>query len=189
MSIPPREFFAAATRKAIEDHDEWDSPHWFMPLHWEDGKLSPHIVACIMPDIAPTDYPAHMIRIAREDYEKDPDSAAYAYLLQIEAFGTTEPGPEASDEERAQYLADRLGRTFHQRADAVEMATAWCADIHGRLWEATKRRNQPGVITEHFYAPGALNRPGGQMIRGLLTVAQGTGMIAYGLPGPSWVAN
>ena len=189
MSIPPRDVFAAAARKAIEDHNEWDSPHAFVTLHWDGENLTGRTYACIMPDIHPADYPAYMIKLAREDYEKDPDDAAYAYLLQIEAFGVAEPGPGASDAERAQHLADRLGRTFHQRDDAVEMATAWCADIHGRLWEATKRRTQPNVITEHFYPPNTPNQPGGQMIRGLLSVAYSTGMMANGLPGPSWVAN
>jgi hypothetical protein len=187
MSIPPRDIFAAEARRAIEMHDEWDSPHCFVTLHWDGQKLSAGTYACIMPDINPADYPEHMIRLAREDYERDPDNAAYAYLLQAEFFGASEPGPDASAEERAQYQRDRLGRTFHQRADAEEVATAWCADVHGRLWAATKRRSKPGEIHEQFYAPG--KAPGGQMIRGLLTVAYGTGMMAYGLAGPPWIAN
>ena len=187
MSTPPREVFADFTRQTIEAHDEWDSPHCFITLHWDGEQVSVGTYASIMLDINPADYPAYMISLAREEHEKNPDDPAYAYLLQAEFFGATEPGPDASEAERAQFQRDRLGRTFHQRDDAEEIATAWCADVHGRLWAATKRRSQPGVVHETFYAPG--KAPGGQMIRGLLAVAYSTGMMAYGLPGPSWVAN
>lgn len=190
MNIPSREVFAAETRRAIEQHDEWDSPHAFVTLRWDGARVTAGTYACIMPDIHPNDYPAYMIKLARQDWERDPENPAYAYLLQIEAFGVAEPGPEASADELAQYHQDRLGRTFHQRADAEELATAWCADIHGRLWAATKRRSKPGEISERFYAPGDPKRPaGGQMINGLLAVAHGMGMMAHGLPGPPQMAN
>jgi hypothetical protein len=187
VSIPPRDIFAAEARRAIEMHDEWDSPHCFMTLHWDGEKVSIGTYASIMLDIEPTAYPAYMISLARDEHEKNPDDPAYAYLLQAEFFGASEPGPDASDEEHAQFQCDRLGRTFHQRSAAEEVATAWCADVHGRLWAATKRRSKPGEIHEQFYAPG--KAPGGQMIRGLLAVAYSTGMMAYGLAGPPWMAN
>ncbi len=183
---PSREAFAAITRKIIADHDEWDSPHHFVTLHWEDGELRCGTWAVIMPDIHPAQYPKVMAKIARECHEKDPDHPPYGYLLQFESYGVAEPGPEASDEEREQFRRDRLGRTFHQRADAVEMVGAWCADIHGRVWSAARRRGED-KIHEKFYQPG--RAPGGQMIEGLLAVAYATGMTAWGLPGPQGPMN
>lgn len=183
---PSREAFAAMTRKIVADHDEWDSPHHFVTLHWEDGELRPGTWAMIMPDIHPAQYPELMAKLALEAHEKDPDRPAYGYLLQIESFGVTEPGPGASEEERDQFNRDRLGRNFHNRADAVEVAGAWCADIHGRLWAAARRRGDE-EITERFYQPG--RAPGGQLIEGLLAVAYATGMTAWGLPGPQAPMN
>lgn len=187
MNIPPRDIFAAETRRTIEMHDEWDSPHCFVTLHWDGEKVSAGTYACIMPDIHPDEYPEIMIKAAAKEYEQRPDDPAYAYLLQIEAFGVVQPGPDASAAELAQFHNDRFDRTFHKRPDAVEIATAYCADVHGRVWAATKRRSKPSEINEEFYAPG--KAPGGQMMKGLLTVAYGTGMMAYGLSGPPWMAN
>ncbi|HEX3962154.1 MAG TPA: hypothetical protein VHZ03_36920 [Trebonia sp.] len=182
MTTPPREVLAAATRKAIEDHTEWDSLHCFMTLHWDGESLRPGTYAAIDPGIDPPDYPALMAKIAREELEKNPGDPAYAYLLQIEGFGVIAPGPDASETEREQFDRDRLGRTFHRRPDAIESAFAYCADVHGRMWAATKTRSKPDVIEENFYPPG--KHLSGQMIRGLLTVAYTTGVKAYGLPGP-----
>lgn len=137
---------------------------------------------CVLPDVDPLDYPTLMAKAAVEELGEHPDEPAYAYLLQIEVFAVTEPGLDASEEEREQYDRDRIGRTFHQRNDAIETCVAWVADVHGRLWSAAKVRNRPGGISEAYYQPGST--PGGQMIRGLLAVATATGVMAYGLPGP-----
>lgn len=179
---PPKGTLAAATRQAIESHTEWDSMHCFVTLHWDGEGLRTGTYAAIDPGIDPPDYPALMAGIAAKELEKHPHDPPYAYLLQIEAFGVTAPGPAASEAERDQFDRDRLGRTFHQRTDAVESVIAYCADIHGRLWSATEVRGRPGEITENFYPPG--KALGGQMIRGLLAVAYTTGMKAHGLPGP-----
>lgn len=187
MSAPPRDVFAAAARKAIEDHDEWDSPHCFQTLHWDGERLTCRTYVCIMPDVDPVKYPALMAKAAREELEKHPDEAAYAYLLQIESFGVTEPGPDASEAEREQYERDRIGRTFHERGDAIESCDVWVADIHGRLRSAAKTRTEPDRIHEHFYQPG--RTPGGPFIRGLLRVAYATGMLGHGLPGPQGPMN
>jgi len=182
---PPREILAAETRRAVDLHDEWDSLHCFMTLHWDGEKLTCGTYAAIDPAIKPTDYPALMAKLAREAHEKHPDDPpAFAYLLQIEAHGVEEPGPDATEEERRRFDADRLGRTFHQRADAIEICQAWCADIYGRLWSATKTRGDEKV-SERFYPPGK-DRPSGQMIRGLLAVAAATGVTAHGLLPQSW---
>lgn len=179
---PPKEVFAAATRKAIEDHTEWDSLHCFMTLHWDGEKLLPRTYAAIDPGIDPPDYPALMAGIASKELEKNPGDPAYAYLLQIEGFGVIAPAKDASEAEREQFDRDRIGRNFHSRPDAIESAYAYCADVHGRMWVAAKRRDRPGEISEDFYPPG--KGLGGQMIRGLLAVAYTTGVKAYGLPGP-----
>lgn len=184
---PPREVFAAAARKVIEDHDEWDSLHCFITLHWDGEKLRAGAFVAIDPGIDPAEYPALMVKAAAEQQQKHPEAPAYAYLLQIEAFGVTEPGPDAGEAEREQYDRDRIGRTFHKRPDAEESVIVWCADVHGRVWAAAERRSEPGVIHEHFYAPG--KTPGGQMVRGLLAVAYATGVKAYGLPGPQGPMN
>jgi hypothetical protein len=180
MPLPPRDVFAAAARRAVEEHDEWDSPHNFQTLHWDGERLHCHAYVCIMPDLHATQYPQVMAGTAREQQIKDPADPAYAYLLQIEAFGIPEPAPDAPLAERKHYDADRLGRTFHKRPDATEAAIAWCADIHGRLWCATKRRSEPGRIYEAFYPPG--KAPGGQATQALLDVAYTTGVVAHGLP-------
>jgi hypothetical protein len=179
MTIPSREIMAAKTRELIERHDEWDSLHAFATLHWDDGQLRFGTVAMIDPGISPDQYPELMRKIAAGQFGKHPDDPPYAYLLQIEAFGCVDPGPDASEEERRQFDVDRLGRTFHQRADAREIATAYCADIHGRVWSATKARGEEDRIEEHFYGPG--KSLGGQFIRALLAVAMTTGMAAHGL--------
>lgn len=175
-AIAPRDALAAATRKAIEDHDEWDSLHRFQTLRWDGERLAVGTYAAIDPGIDPPQYPALMARIAGEQLEKDPAEPACAYLLQIEAFGVTEPGKDATEAEREAFQKARLSRTFHQMPDAVESAVAYCADVHGRLWSAAKIRGREDKgISESFYQPGRVAL-GGQMIKGLLTVAYATGM-------------
>jgi hypothetical protein len=181
MPVPPRSVFAAAARREVETHDEWDSPHCFQTLHLDDGNLVCRTFACIMPDINPPDYPRMMAKMAAEQHDRDPRDPAYAYLLQIEAFGMTEPGPEASAADLARYHAARKGRTFHEQPEAVESCIAWVADIHGRLWSAAKTRDHPDEVHESFYRPG--KAPGGHMIRGLLAVAETAGIRYHGMAG------
>lgn len=185
MSAPPQSAFAAAVRKAVENHSEWDSPHCFLTLHWDGGELACRTFVCIMPDIDPEDYPAVMSKAAFGELEKDPDDPAYGYLLQIEGHGVLAPGPGASETDREQYDRDRIGRTFHQRPDATEVCIALAADIHGRLWTATKTRAEPDRIREVFCQPG--RAPGGRLIDGLLAVAYAAGVAGHGLPGPQWM--
>jgi hypothetical protein len=81
---------------------------------------------------------------------------AYAYLFQIESVA---------------------------KADMPEAAIAWCADIHGRAWCATKVRDTGHVEVKYF--PLGAVPPGARMVDALLAVAQATGVIAHGLPKPS----
>lgn len=181
MGVPPRSVFAAAARQEIEAHVEWDAPHCFQTLHLDGENLVPRTVACIMLDVDPTVLPRMMAKMAAAEHEMHPDERAYAYLLQVEAFGVTEPGPEASAAELAAYHAARRGRTFHLMPEAVETCTAWVADIHGRLWAATKTREHPDKIHESFYRPG--KTPGGPLITGLLAVAETAGIMYHGMAG------
>jgi hypothetical protein len=182
MTVPPRSVFAAAARDWVADgHQEWDAPHCFQTLHMDGEQLVCRTYACIMHDVSPPEYPRVMAGIAAEQQQKDPGDPAYAYLLQIESFGVSEPGPEASAAERAAYHDARRNRTFHLMPGTVEACTAWVADIHGRLWAATKTRQHPEHIHEVFYPPG--RAPGGGAIRGLLAVAQLAGVAYHGIPG------
>jgi hypothetical protein len=181
MGVPPRSVFAAAARAEVESHVAWDAPHCFQTLHMSGDDLVPRTFACIMTDINPTDYPRLMGQMAADQHARDPRDPAYAYLLQIEAFGMVEPGPEASAAELAAYHQARRGRTFHLMPDAVECCTAWVADIHGRLWSASKTRDDPDTVRESFYRPG--KAPGGPLVTGLLAVAAAAGIIYHGMPG------
>jgi hypothetical protein len=181
MGIPSRDAFAAAARAEVGRHQEWDSPHSFQTLHLDGDNLTVRTYACITADVSPLDYPRLMAKMAAEQHERDPRDPACGYLLQVESFGMTEPGPETSAAELAAYHAARRGRTFHKMPGAVETCTAWAADIHGRLWAATKTRQDPEYVHESFYRPG--RAPGGHLIAGLLAVAETAGIMYHGMPG------
>ena len=189
MSVPPREALAAVTRQAIEVHDEWESPHSFQTLHWDGREIATGTYMRIMPDIYHHQYPGLMAQAAYEQQRERPDDPPCAYLLQVEAFGTVEPGKDASEEERDRYQRARLGRTFHELPGAQEVCAAYCADVHGRLWSAVKRRGNPGEISEHFYPPHSPRQPGGLVVNALLSIAYTTGTARYGLPGPQGTLN
>lgn len=161
MTLPPRDVFAAACRSVVEDHDTWDSPHCFETLHWDGAKLHVGTHVVIMADIDPDKYPVMMIKISRRQLEEHPDDPAYAYLLQIESVG---------------------------KPEQPESAIAWCVDIHGRAWYAAKVRERPGRIDEKYFPPGTVPH-GTRMVDALFAVAQSTGMVAYGLPGPPAFTN
>lgn len=187
MSTVPRDALRAETRRALESHDTWDSPHCFMTLHWDGTSVHVGTYAAILPDVAPPDYPVHMARLAYEELERDPGDPACAYLLQIEAHSLRPPSADAGEAELNRFHTARLTRTFYRQPDAEEAAIAWCADVHGRMWSATKYRSDPARIEEVFYSPG--RTPGGQLITGLLAVAYATGTRAHGLPGPQRASN
>jgi hypothetical protein len=180
-AVPPREMFAAEARRITEMHTDWDSPHQFITLHWDGERVSYGTVAMITTDVHPTMYPGVMAGIAREALTGEDRANLYAYALQIEGYAVVEPGSDATEEERRRFLADRVGRRFSERQDAVEIATTSCVDVHGRIWTATKRRDKP-EIDEKFWAPDATDAPRGHLAEGLLNVARITGAVLYGLP-------
>jgi hypothetical protein len=162
--IPGRDVFARATRTLIDMHTDWDGIHTFFSLHWSDGDLHPGLAAMIVPTINPDRYPAMMLGLARKEIDKG-EGVPYAYALQFEGWGVIAPKADASPEERAQFDRDRVGRRFHERADAVEVVQAWCVDIHGRLWSTTKTRSD-GQIRETFHGDPD-SAPAGRLITGL----------------------
>lgn len=187
MPLPKRELFAAITRKITEQHDQWDSPHHLFSLLWDGTRISYGAAAMITPDVPPAHYPAIIERFAQEEMDRQQtagENTLYGYALQIEAHAVVGPGPQATAAEQLRYQADRIGRTFHQRPDAVEVATVMCADIHGRMWQATKRRPQPDEIEEQYTAPSAVKRPHGQMVGAVLDAALLTGILLHKLPRP-----
>ncbi|HMH89683.1 MAG TPA: hypothetical protein VK586_01230 [Streptosporangiaceae bacterium] len=166
----------AAAREAIERHDEWDVPHEFLTLHWDGSRVVPRLVAAILLDMPAPAIPGIMASMAAEQRDRGPGDLACGYLLRIEEFGVTLPAggfPTAAERERFQ--ADRRNRTFHQRPDAVEAATAWVAAPNGRLWSATHTRDDPSRIMESAYAPGLGRMPGGHFIVAILGVAASYG--------------
>jgi hypothetical protein len=174
-ALVPGWLLAAETRKAIERHTRWDTPHEFLTLHWEDRQLRPGLLGVIMPDIEPGDYPSVMAGWAAKQIGDDPLNQPVAYLLRVEGHGLAEPGPDASAAERTRYDAARRGRTFHAQPGAVETCTAWCADIDGRLWAASKVRGEPaGQLHQRMYLPGDPAMLGGQIIDALRQLAAAT---------------
>lgn len=171
MLTPPNEVLAAETRRLVTDlHDEWDAPHQFVTLRWDGERISYGVVACLMLDIHPAQYPQIMAGFVREQSRRRDLPPMCACAVQVESHGVTEPGPDASVAERLAYDRDRVGRTFHQRPDAIESADAWCADSYGFLWSAAKRRDDPRTIIERFYKPGTA--PGGHLIAAVLAAAR-----------------
>jgi hypothetical protein len=168
----PRAVLARLAREVIESHCEWDSPHALASVYRDGtGGARYGTVTIIDPALHPDLYPALIAARASEDAVKG--GPPYAFLLQVEVFGTTGPGEDASAADRALFEADRIARTFHLRKDAVEFCTAWVADAHGRTWSATKARGRDG-IEEHFYRPGSTTL-GGQMITALTAAARDYG--------------
>lgn len=181
--VPPREPFAAACRKAVSDHDTWDSPHQFVTFSWDGTGLRPNTVAMIMPDVHPDDYPAMLRKVVAEE-NAEPGPRAYAFLLQVEAHGVGEP-PEDDDAEQAIFHVARRTRTFHRLPQAREICVAYMADVHGRVWTAAKERGREDEpVSESFYGVLAADRPGGQFIRALVSIGYAQGAAHFGLPVP-----
>ena len=63
-----------------------------------------------------------------------------------------------------------------------EQAVAVTADIHGRAWEAARRKDTPGVTGERFWLPGTPARSA--LVRELLAVALWCGVTAWDKPVP-----
>lgn len=184
MSIPPRDALAEVVARFMTTHTEWDSLHQFVTLNWDGEKVDVGTLAAIHTSFHPRDYPQVMSKIALEainDQQSSGKRTLYAFMLQFEAHAVVPPTADATSQEQQQFQHDRLGGTFHQRPDAVEICSAYCVDIHGRLWTAVKRRPAPDDIEQHFYAEPT-GAPGGRFVSALRSIAQLAGATLHGLP-------
>lgn len=166
---PSQQDVATFVRRFLDTHSTWDGPHQFVSVTWDGVRLQPGTIAIIDPSIHPDAYPPLMASLA-EDMLKDTSDPVVAFALQIEAhlvIAPTAPTPQQA----AEFARDRRERRFHQRPDAVEIATVYCVDVTGRTWTAQKRRDQPGgAVEEHAYPDGE-SRLGGQFLAALDRVA------------------
>lgn len=179
--ILKREVMAAEARKLIEFHgDEWDQPHAIITLHPDgNGGLRAGAFAAVTLDVSPRMLPDLIASVAAEQLAEHPEDPAYALGFLMEGFGMTEPAKDATEEERERFQRARITRTFHEQPGAVESATAWVADIHGRTW-CCQRRRDSGEIRETFHAPGGTLR--GAVMDALVQAAMATGIAAWGMP-------
>lgn len=192
--IVPREELARFTRFVVEEmHSQWDGMHQFLILIRSGDRITPRMVGVIDPAMHPDMYPAVLTKLAKEDIAgmKDGDPAPVAYLLQFEAFGVKmPPEEEMTARQRADFDRDRRNRTFGQRDDAVEACMAMACDVTGRIYQATKYRNDGSIREEQIEPLGSgVLSAGGQMTRALRGIAYATGMAEWGLPGPPGLAN
>lgn len=166
---------AAYVRSAAEDHDDWDVPHHFSTVHWDPGtgELSLSWMMAITLDVGPEQMSLAMIRFAAEQSQEQPGRPPVAYLLEAESYGV-HLAPGASAAERRQLEEHARSLTLDQHPDAVEDITVICADIHGRVWQARKRRDT-GEIDEKFWRPG--NQPPGPSARLVLRIAEAGGRL------------
>jgi len=193
--IAPKAALAAFTRREVENQgdDDWDGPHQLLTLHNVDGELRVGTCATILPDMPPDAYPSLILKTAAEAMRKadeDPEfPAPCAYLLQIEAF-MARIGADASEHERKRFDRDGRDRKIRDRADAVEIVSVVTADVHGRLYQAMKRRDN-GEITQSFHSPldRQKNAVTGRFADALLAAAYATGMKCWGLPAPIPMSN
>lgn len=181
MQRPPKDAFAAAARSLVADHGDWDQPHRLVSLVWDGHRLNLGTVAIITPDVSPDLYARVIAEFAEKETAALDRGGLYGYALQIEGYAVVEPTTGATSAERRQFDSDRFNRRLNTRPDAVEQAMAYAADIHGRAWSATVRRDEPG-IQETFHRPGEI---GGRFITSLLAAAYATGHVRYGLPIPA----
>lgn len=178
----PGWLLAAETRRAVEEHDRWDSPHQFILFRWDGRRVSRCDVQPISPD-ATGRADMTMIRTAGKWLQDHPGDPPCAYLLRVECHGITKPGPDAAPAVLSRFDADRRLRGFAARPDAVEACAAWCVDTEGRMWNASKTRGGgPGggdsPVTVTPYSGDA--RVGGQYADVLRAVAATTALLVSG---------
>lgn len=183
MEIPPRELFADYARQLVERRTDWDGLHEFHTLVWDEEFLTPNAIALIDPGIDPDTYPKMMQELSYETIEKGVRPDGYALLVEAFAVDATE--------RNAQLDADFAARRVKHRPDAFEVANAMVVDIRGRIWFASKRRDdEEGRITQWSASLGS-ERIGGQFPRALITIGCSTGVMVHGLPMPmpTWMQN
>jgi hypothetical protein len=158
------EALATLTREVAEHHVEWDVLHALYVIHRDAAGIAARTIVGIDPAMPPDLYPVLIEAMVKERAAED--GPPYALLLEMEMFGVLDLPEDAPAWQRAQLEADRVNRTLHQRADAVEAAWVHAADVHGRVWAACRERGKDGV-EEAVYEPGS-DKIGGQMVKAML---------------------
>lgn len=164
----------------MESHTQWDSPPAVADIRWDGTRARLRTWCMIASDIHPGQYPKIINSRAYDSLRSTPKKLPHALMIQVEAHTVTEPGTDATREERAAYQRDRVNRTFYQRPDAVEKAAVFIADIRGRLWLAEKIRGRDG-IAEWYWEMDAEDFPGGPVPVTLQSAALAIGALGWGL--------
>jgi hypothetical protein len=160
MTAFPRDAGFELVRKRAADHDEWDSFHTFEILRWTGSEFTCPVLSAIAPDVHPREYPGLMRAMVLEHVGAHPDQIPDAVVLSSEGWGVPVPSVHASEEEKQQYEYDRWNRQFWTREDRIEMLTVIMADLYGRMWAASKRREAPDDIDAKFWRPGRIPSEG-----------------------------
>ena len=171
-----REALARFTRKLVDDHDEWDSPHTFATLYPDGGGVRVGTWATL--DVPPGDYPARILAIVAGEVAKTLAGGGAelpcAFALRIEAHCVEAPPDDADPLHHELLDADRAARALHTRPDADEVCDAWLVDVDENVWHATKkRRGEPGTVEEHHWPAGSVDSPGGTMLKALVACSRG----------------
>jgi hypothetical protein len=182
MTLPDSAYAEVARRMARTW--DWDTPAIFRILHWNDvrRRLVPRAHIVFTDDVHVSQYAVHMVDHAITYHREYPAERACAFLLAFESYRVDLPAtaPAAERRQAEQMMASR---TLGEHPAARVQAAAWCVDITGRGWSATRFRDDPpSAITETVYDAGMV--PADPELTGLLAVAYSTGMVKYGLPGP-----
>ncbi|GII88235.1 hypothetical protein Ssi03_62250 [Sphaerisporangium siamense] len=192
MQPPHRDLIAGIVDRQLLDRTGWDMPHELITLLWDGENIAFGTVAVIDTTIHPSMYSDVMMKLAHEaisdQVERSEPPTLYGFMLAVEAHAVATPKDDAPAAEHAQFQRDRLGRTFHQRPDAVEIASIWCVDVHRRMWTAMRRRPAPQVIEREFFPDVATPTgrvPGGTFVAGLRAAATAVAVALYGAPPPT----
>ncbi|MCK9921624.1 hypothetical protein MXD61_06925 [Frankia sp. AgPm24] len=170
ISIPSRRLFARAVRDLLDQHTEWDAPLYpFVSFVYDQGQIRPSTVNMISAVFDPNSFPVIMDGLVRDELATDlPTPYAYALLTELWIVYSTAVSPGERARLRHQAATHQLG----QHPGRVEVAWVTCADIHGRVWSASRRRDN-GEITERFVGdPDAADLPYDTELRAVAALAK-----------------
>lgn len=140
------------TRSILDMHgdkdEDWDGLHAFVLYERVPGTdtVEPAVMMGIVPTIDPSYYPSVLTSQTQQflgsRIHELTEKPVVACALMIEAFTLERPPTE---EERELIDAGKL----HTISDASEKCIVTVVDIAGRVWHATKTRNDPDSIVIH----------------------------------------
>jgi hypothetical protein len=173
-------------------HTEWDSPHEFAVLTWDNEMDVLGVTAITLIDTAihPEQYPALMVdqaAAAIRDHvtrRRLDASQIVGVMLTIEAYAVAPPKNMTPEEEKI-LARDRRERRFATRDDAVEMAQVMLVDVNGRFASVVKRRDSSEIEEVMAYdiwnpvqdAPPAYS---GAFVSALKRITLGMRTVLYG---------